>query len=482
MAIKIIGLGPADKNLLTLETYNLLNDYNKDNKKIFFRTEIHPAAQQLKEEGIEFLNLDNYYQSGETFEEVYEKITNNLIEEAREQDIIYAVPGHPNFCESTVSLLIEKAEKEGIPIEILNSISFVSPIASALRTDLGQGIELINSYDILDGLRINPRHPIIITQIFDPYILSDVKLKLMEVLPDDTEVILLRNAGLPDEVSEKVRLFELDRLEANHLTSLYIPEQKSLNNTFEDIVDVTRTLRMPGGCPWDREQTHESLKRYILEEAAEVVEAIESEDIDNLQEELGDLLFQVLIHSQIADEENYFDIYDVIKTLTEKMIRRHPHVFGDFKADTPEDVFIKWDKIKETEKPPQTISEVMRGLPKSLSALLVSDKIQTKARKVGFDWDDSLQAFEKVKEEVEEVEQAFKEDDTEQLKEELGDLLFAVVNVIRLLDMDPEDVLRQANKKFINRFEKMEKKAAEDNVTLEMLNLDQMEELWQQVK
>jgi len=252
--------------------------------------------------------------------------------------------------------------------------------------------------------------------------------------------------------------------------------------TMQELLDIMSRLRAPDGCPWDREQDHKSLKRYLIEEAYEVLEAIDEENPAKLCDELGDLLLQVIFHAQIAKENGQFDFGDVVHGVSAKMINRHRHVFGDEVAETPDDVMDIWEKIKKEEKGLKTQTQVLKEVPGNLPALMRSFKVQQKAAQVGFDWDDISGAMEKMKEEVRELEQAYKEGKTSEIEEELGDLLFAVVNVSRFLNVQPELALTATVNKFIRRFEYVEAEAARQGRKLSDMSLGDMDALWDEAK
>jgi tetrapyrrole methylase family protein/MazG family protein len=252
--------------------------------------------------------------------------------------------------------------------------------------------------------------------------------------------------------------------------------------SYQDLLDITAKLRAPDGCPWDREQTHKSLKRYLIEESYEVLEAIDGESPDKLCDELGDLLLQVVLHSQIAKEEGQFDMSDVVHGVSSKMVSRHRHVFGDEVAETPDDVMKIWEEVKKSEKGLDTQTQVLKGVPGNLPALMRSYKVQEKAAQVGFDWDDAKDAFLKVKEEGKELEEAYRSGDAAHMEEELGDMLFAVVNVSRFLKIQPELALTAATNKFIRRFEYVEQKAMDNGKQLKDMSLAEMDALWDEAK
>lgn len=256
--------------------------------------------------------------------------------------------------------------------------------------------------------------------------------------------------------------------------------------TLDDLVEVIKALRAENGCPWDKVQTHETLKQDMLEEACEAIDAIEKSDYENLCEELGDVLMQVVFHARIEEEKGddaAFTLEDVIRGICEKMIYRHPHVFGsgDVKADTPEEVLVNWEKLKQKEKKTETQTEVMQKIPSSLPALMRAAKVQKKAADVGFDWHDISGALPKVYEEVKELEESILAQDGHE-EEEFGDILFALVNIARFLKINPEFALTNATKKFINRFEYVEKSALLQGRHLTEMTLEEMDLLWDEGK
>lgn len=251
---------------------------------------------------------------------------------------------------------------------------------------------------------------------------------------------------------------------------------------FESLIEVIATLRGENGCPWDREQTHSSLKSTLIEETYETVEAIDSGNPDKLKEELGDLLLNIMLQAQIASENNDFDIYDVIDTLTEKLIRRHPHVFGDVNVENAEDVVKNWEAIKSQESGYEDRKSVLDGIPNALPALLRGQKIQKRVARVGFDWDNISDVVAKVDEELTEVKESLPTNDPEAIEMEIGDLLFAVVNLCRFIDLQAEETLRKSNRKFIKRFKRMENELEKQGKTLTEQTLAELDEIWEEVK
>lgn len=253
-----------------------------------------------------------------------------------------------------------------------------------------------------------------------------------------------------------------------------------MSEKFDRLVRIMETLRSEKGCPWDRVQTHDTLKRYLIEETYELIEAIEQKDIKAIKEELGDLLLQIVFHSQIEKEKGNFDINDVIETIIQKMIGRHPHVFGSLEFKTPEEVLAQWDDRKKEEG--KLHESILEGIPKSLPALLRAYKIQSRVAKVGFDWESVDGVIDKIKEEIKEVEEAIKSGEKNKIEEEVGDLLFSIVNLARFLKIDPESALRSTNRKFEERFKKLEKIAKERGKQLKDMSLSEMDTLWEDIK
>lgn len=478
--LKIMGLGPGAYEALTIGALKEL----KNNKNIYFRTEKHPTVDFLKDEGIKFESYDHAYEKYDSFDDVYKYIAEDLITKIKDdEDLIYAVPGHPLVAEKSVINLIELCKENNIQYEVLPAVSFVDAMMEALQVDPIEGVKIIDAFDMKNQI-LDKRVGTIITQVYNNFIASEVKLRLLEGYEDDTEIIFVRAAGVEGlESIRKIPLYELDWQEdIDYLTSIYIPKDLGNKKDFQDLLDIIETLRNPGGCPWDREQTHESLKSALLEECYEVIDAIENEDEDALIEELGDVLLQVVFHASIGKEDGYFDIMDVIGGISNKMINRHPHVFGNEEANTSEQVLVNWDEIKKEEKGIKTLTEEMQNIAKSLPATTRAYKVQKKAKKVGFDWDDVNCAMDKVKEELNEIKEVYNCEDKSIIEGEVGDLLFACINVARFLEVDGELALDKTIKKFIKRFSYIENEAIKNNKDLKDMTLEEMDKLWEEAK
>ena len=478
--IKIVGLGPGAPEALTYGAIKALED--SDN--LFFRTEKHPTVDYLKEKLNGFNTCDNYYETSDSFDEVYEKIAKDLISNYKEKgDLVYAVPGHPLVAERSVFNLMKLCDENNITYEILPAVSFIDAMMDVLKIDPIEGLKVIDAFDIKNQV-LDKRIGTIITQVYNPLIASEVKLELLEYYNDDTEIYYVRAAGIKGEESvRKIPLYELDMQEdIDYLTYIYIPKNLKNKKDIYDLVEIVDILRGENGCPWDREQTHESIKNAIIEESYEVADAIEKEDDNGVIEELGDVLFQVIFHAAIGKEDGYYNLSDIIEGICNKMIYRHPHVFGNADVNTTEEVLANWDELKKKEKHFNTMTDELNGVAKALPALIRAAKVQKKAKKVGFDFENVDKTLEKIKEEINELEEVYKTDNVDRITEELGDLLFSCVNTARFLNVDSEEALNKCINKFIERFSYIENTAISLGLNLKEMSLKEMDELWEKTK
>ena len=479
--IKIVGLGPGAKEALTIGTVWELESC----KNIFLRTEKHPTVDYLKEKNIEFDTYDNVYETMKSFDEVYLNIAKDLVEKHEELgDLVYAVPGHPLVAEKSVFNLIEECKKNNIEYKVIPAVSFIDAMMEGLMIDPIEGLKVIDAFDI-NNMILDKRIGTVITQVYNQLIASEVKLRLLDQYDDETEIFYVRAAGIKGEESiRKIPLYELDMQEdIDYLTSIYIPKDLNNKKDFNGLLEIVEILRGENGCPWDREQTHKSLKKALVEESYEVIDAIDRDDDNGLIEELGDVLLQVVFHASIGKEDGYFDINEVIGGICHKMISRHPHVFGDLTdVNTSKDVLSKWDELKKEEKGYETLSEEMRGVTKGLPALLRAHKVQNKAKKAGFDFEDIDSMINKLKEEIQEVIDVYNTKNMDKIKDEVGDLLFSCVNIARFLNVDEELALNSTIDKFIKRFSYIEEKVKDKGLELRGVNLDEMNKLWEEAK
>ncbi|WP_122640637.1 nucleoside triphosphate pyrophosphohydrolase [Romboutsia sp. Marseille-P6047] len=477
--ISIVGLGPGDISLISQGALDIL----KSSSRIYLRTEKHPTVDKLKE-NITYTNLDYFYENEDNFENVYREIAEFIIEKSNEGDLVYAVPGHPRVAERTVSQIEEIAKIKNIEVEVIASMSFVDAMFNYLAIDPADGFKLVDAFEI-ENSYIDTNTSMIITQVYDQFIASNVKLRLMECYDYDQEVCIVNGAGVKTLESKKyVPLHELDRGDNlfNYLTSVYIPKSsKKMYNTVHDLEEIMSELRGPNGCDWDKKQNHETLKKYIIEEAYELCQAIDNDNIDEIIEELGDILLQVIFHCQIGKETGFFDLSEVVNGICNKLIYRHPHVFKNIEVDMNN--FDKtWEDLKKKEKGESTVTEGLSRIPNHLPALIKAEKIQKKAALVGFDWDDISNVYKKIEEEYKELLDECKEGNIKYIKEELGDLLFSIVNLARFLKVDPEESLNLTNNKFIKRFKFIEDSAINLDKNLEDMTLEEMDKLWEKAK
>jgi tetrapyrrole methylase family protein/MazG family protein len=486
--ITVIGLGSGDPDQLTLGSWKKLQAA----KFVVVRTEHHPMMSMLREEGIAFTSFDHIYEQHDAFPEVYRAITKQLLQLAAEHgDIVYAVPGHPMVAESAVQQLRERCGEAGISLHIAGGESFLDQAFTRLGFDPIEGFQLLDSSGIQSSW-LQPQLHTVIGQVYDAYTASDVKLTLMELYPDDYEVVVGHALGVTgEEQIVRVPLYELDRVEGyGNLSLIWIPRSDDdtlRNRTFARLHEIVGILRSPEGCPWDREQTHQSIRKNLIEETYEVIETIDEDDPMHMQEELGDMMLQIMLHSQMEEELGTFTVYDVIQTLNEKLLFRHPHVFGDQSAGDADEALKNWEQMKAEEKRlkglDESVASVLDGVPRDLPALMKAYKIQKKAAKVGFDWEDLNGVYSKIEEEFMELKQAVAQGEpVEDQVGELGDLLFAVVNAARFIHADPEEALAMTNRKFVSRFHYIEEQLRINGKSFDQTDLLEMEQWWQDAK
>jgi tetrapyrrole methylase family protein/MazG family protein len=502
MTITVVGLGPGDGGLLTRQAWQVLSAAGT----VYLRTARHPAVADLPE-SVQQVSFDHLYEAAEDFSAVYSQIVAELLRlEQAEGAIVYAVPGHPLVGESTVTALLAEAETAGVQVEIVAGLSFVEPALTAVGVDGLDGLQLFDAIEIAGYHHppVNPELPLLLAQVYSQFVANELKLSLMSLYPDEHGVVLIHGAGTAEQVVEPTPLYGIDRTErVGHLTSLYVPPLPHAAS-LATLAETVAILRAPGGCPWDQEQTAQSMRAGFLEEAAEVLAAIDADDPAALAEELGDVLYHLVMQAQMAAENGDFSLVEVVAGIDEKLKRRHPHVWGDWQVADSAEVVRNWEMIKAQEKgtqgnlPSQSRGQELGGtqegdipvaekstvslldnIPVALPALARAQKIQGRVKKVGFDWPDISGVLDKVREEVAELQAATTP--AEQASE-MGDVFFALVNVARWLEIDAETALREANLRFSRRWQRLEEIAAERGLVLGQLEVMALEELWQAVK
>lgn len=472
--IVVVGLGPAGPEYVTEHTRAEIARVAHR----YLRTDRHPSASLVPDAD----TFDDVYEAADTFADVYAEIADRLAAAAQlHGEVLYAVPGSPLILERTVRAL---RTDQRIECTIHPAMSFLDIAYARLGIDpVEANVTLVDGHEFAIAAA-GMAGPLLVAHTHANWVLSDIKLAV-ENATGDEPVVILQRLGSPDERITHTTWAELDRtVEADHLTSIYIPHLAApVGSELVRFHQLARTLREQ--CPWDQEQTHQSLVRYLLEETYEVVDALHALDPedpttdDALIEELGDLLYQIEFHATIAEQEGRFTMADVAQGVHDKLVRRHPHVFGDVVADDTHTVLANWDLIKQQEKGRTSVFE---GVPHSLPSLSYADAVQRKAAKVGFDWPDVDGAWPKIEEEAAEVRAAVQAADTAAVGDELGDLLFAVVNVARHLGVEPEAALRAATLKFRRRFEQVEVLARERGLVLQTAGLEALDTLWAEVK
>jgi tetrapyrrole methylase family protein/MazG family protein len=477
-SITIVGLGPGAPEHLTREAWQVLSEAGE----LWLRTTHHPVVADLPA-GLQLHSFDALYEEADSFQEVYAAIAAEVLERGqREAGCVYGVPGHPLVGEAAVSQILEAAEGAGVPVRVVAGLSFIEPTLTALRLDALDGLQTVDALDVvaLHHPPFSPDLPALVAQVYNRRVASDLKLTLMNQYPDEHEVALVDAGGTGAERVTWLPLFEVDRRPLGALTSLYLPPLSDVSS-FEGFQETIARLRAPGGCPWDREQTHESLRTNLLEEAYEVLETIDRHDSEALREELGDLLLQIVLHAQIATELGEFQMPEVIRTIDEKIKHRHPHVWGEVEVSDAEEVSSNWETLKREERATQGRAghSLLASVPRTLPALAQAYAYVSRAQRVGFDWPTIAAVKAKVEEEVAELEAATS--DAERFME-MGDLLLAVANWARWLGIEPESALREANARFAERFQHVEDAAREEGVPLESLEVEELLRLWDAAK
>ena len=470
--ITIVSLSTGDVSLLSQGVINVL----QSGKRLILRTEKHAVTDYLKMNGIPFETIDHLYQSAEDFDAFNIATAKYITDASTNEAVIYAVADAS--MDSTVETLLKQADDRG-KLKIIPSISHMSRCLALVQADM-QDIRIVSAERYRDGDNINPRLSCYISEMHSKACAGACKIKLMQLLDDQTEIKFFSADEKGLLQLDTIALYELDRQEHyDHMTAaLYIAKPLEERNRYgiEDLYAVMRKLRAKDGCPWDQEQTHESLLTNLLEESYEFIEAARDEDSEHMCEELGDVLLQIVFHAVIAMQYGEFTLHDVTTAVTAKLIERHPHVFGAVKADTASEVLDNWESIKRRQRGLQTVSDAMDNVSKGLSAAMRASKVQHKAAKVGFDFENNKSALAKVKEETGEVLQSI--DGNGALEEELGDLLFSVINVCRLSGVNPDIALYDAVNKFISRFRGMEKQVKSEGKSIEDLTLSEMDVYW----
>jgi len=479
--ITIIGLGPGSISDLSLQAWEKIQEA----QTLYLRTSGHPCVAELPST-CKVVSFDDVYERHDEFEAVYAEIAERILDLGRgDLDVVYGVPGDPLVGEASVAQILRRARVESIEVEIVHGISFVEPCLSLLGIDALDGLQVFDALTVAEQYHppLNPAWPALLAQVYSRAVASNLKLTLMNQYDDKFPVQLVHGAGTADASVEGVKLYEIDRSSRiGVMTALFIPAMDELSS-FEALQNIIAHLRSAEGCPWDRKQTHKSLRPFLVEEAQEMLEALDADDPMALYEEMGDLLLQIMLHTQIAIDDGEFKMSDLLMRLSNKMIRRHPHVWGDVEAtgDLGELSRI-WQAAKDAEKAGSAAKSksMLDGIPKGAPALFVAHRYSQQAAKAGFDWDDVSGVEAKFKEELGEVLAAGAD---EARAKEIGDLIFVLVNWLRWLGVDdPESLMRETNAKFYRRFRHIEEQAARNGRAVSDYTLEELESWWQEAK
>jgi tetrapyrrole methylase family protein / MazG family protein len=486
MRVSVVGLGPGPADWLTGAAIARLRSPGAN---VFFRTRFFPSIAELTN-GLAWESFDAVYDQAASLDEVHAAIAQRLL--GAGEDVVLAVPGDGTLGEALIGTL----RQAGAVVDVVPGVPLGVAALSASRLPAADGAQVVeatalggNGLDML--IELNPRWPAVVTGIYSPRIASDLKLTLQRIYPPEHSVEVVHHPGLPDEHVEVQSLAELDRtpVEFDHLTHVVVPPVVDFlpTGSAHSLRAIVSRLRQPvTGCPWDLEQTHRSLIPYVIEEAYEVVDAIEQDDPVGLSDELGDVLLQVALHAEIADQAGEFEWNDVVRNLSEKLVRRHPHVFGEIAAglrqvSTTDDVVSNWAKLKAAERADQpTPTSALDGVSRSLPQLKCAAELARKAAKAGFDWPTRDGTVDKVREELAELLEA---GTLAERREELGDLLYILAKLAWQDGIDPEEALRAANRKFAERFAVVEQIARERGwPNLTDRPLAELESAWSEAK
>jgi tetrapyrrole methylase family protein/MazG family protein len=478
MNISIVGLGPSDISRVSGSTRALIDEATT----VVMRTLRHPAAAEVAA-ARPVISCDDLYDSFEEFDGVYAAIADRVLSLVGDGSVVYAVPGSALVGERSVRLIRERAAELGIPILVEPGLSFLDLTYLAVGLDpIADGLQVLDARDLPDPL---PLHvPTVITQVDSDLRASEVSVALARTVETDTRVAVLDRLGDEDEIVIQTSVGDLARYKAGPRTTVFVPATVS---GILGLIAINRVLRRE--CPWDREQTHHTLLTHLIEEAYETADAIGELPMSapegepdfgayaEVEEELGDLLLQVIFHATLASEAGAFDIDEVAEAISRKLVKRHPHVFGDVDASTADEVLSNWEQIKKVEKKRDSL---MDDIPTGMPGIARAMKVQKRARSVGFDWDQPQEVLTVLRGEIHELEEA--DGDAEAVASELGDVFFTAVNLARHLGVDPEVALRATVERFIGRFKAMERDFTDRSTDIAAASAVELEQAWQSAK
>ncbi|NLE76519.1 MAG: MazG family protein [Chloroflexi bacterium] len=446
MSITILGLGPGNPEHLTREAWALWEGATE----VYLRTERHPTVAGLPAH-LQVHSFDRLYEEMETFEAVYAAITERVLALGqRPQGVLYAVPGHPWVGEATTARIVAQAQVGGQAVRVVEGLSFLEPAWTALGLDPLSGLQLVDALDLArqHHPQVVLEQPVLVGQLYSRWLASEVKLTLMACYPDDHPVMLVQALSTPTAQVRSLPLYELDRqADLDHLSSLLVPPLGRPGSLLA-LQEVVAHLRAPEGCPWDREQTHRSLRPEMMEELYEALQALDEGDEEKLREELGDLLLEACLQMQIAADEGEFLPPEVVSGVVEKLVRRHPHVFGGEEVSGPGQVLRNWEESKRLERGDRGYADMLNGVPTALPALAQCQAYQKRVARVGpsVPLEGALALW------LQGLVSAGPTDGPGQREAWLGQALFGLAGLAQRWGVDAESVLREANRAFAHEF------------------------------
>jgi len=470
LAITIVGLGPGPYRALTLEAVEALAAA----KDLYLRTRVHPTVDEFPPT-LRWTSFDALYERAADFDALYDEIASVLLERGLSTDVVYAVPGHPLLGEASVQRVLARAAEAGVTTRVVGGLSFAE---AALSASGSAGVDQVQLVDALDLPPLVPTLPLLVHQVYKPAVASEVKLALLRLYPPEHAVVVVRGASTAAETVDRLPLATLDRAVVfDHLTTLYVPPLPHEHDygTLPGMAYLVGRLRRE--CPWDAKQTHQSLKRYMLEEAYEAAEAIAEADYVALADELGDVLLQVVLHAEIADERGDFDLIDVLHGLCAKLVRRHPHVFGSTEVADAAEVERNWEAIKRGERgDEEQTPSLLDGLPRHHPALVTAQELFKRLSKSGLapstdDRADRLRAA---------LEAFAAETDAARRERSLGEILFWLSGLARNAGLDAEDALRGTVGRVAARVRDVEARVRAEGRGPKTWGVAEREELWKE--
>ena len=468
--ITVVSLGPGSPDLLTLGALKTLQAADR----VLLRTNRHGVVSLLQEEGIAFSSLDHLHEGCEDFDNFIQAAVREVMAQAASHDLVYAVADATG--DETVRALKDAA---GDALRLLPGLPLAAPMLGAALPRFPVMLSCAVDLQVT-----NAQQPLCVVELDSAILAGEVKLKLLERYGEDARVAFFPPTEEEVRSIVEIPLTELDRQPRYDHTCGFVvfPQSLTVRSRFdpEDLLAIMRRLRSPEGCPWDREQTHQSLAKYLVEEANEAACALLEADWDGAAEELGDVFLQLAFHAVVGEERGTFTWADMLQAICEKLIRRHPHVFGENKLDSPQAVLAQWDEIKQQEKNQREPGLRMLDVPRGMAPLMRAEKVQQLAAKAGFDWDHVLDALPKVHEEAEELKKALISG--EGAVEELGDLFFSCINVARLIDVSADQAIHFTTEKFIRRYIWMEKAIKNDGKDWNLLTINEIGVYWERSK